>query len=318
MKRDRRQPAKGAIELIEEAVHLLRQAPPGVLAGYYAGAGPLVLGGLYFWADMSRSPFAGQRLAGEALAVGALFMWMKFRQAVFALQLRDMAAGRPHTTLTLRRSTRIFIQQAVLQATGLYLLPLAALIVLPFGWVYAFYQNLTALADHETSGELGALFKKAAQQTTLWPMQNHALVAILSGFGFYVFLNLSTVCFMLPGLVKILLGVETVLTRSAMSLLNTTFFAVMAGLTYLCVDPIIKAVYALRCFYGESRATGEDLEAELKSFAPSPVVACLVVMAAFASICPSFALPCDPGLSRPCRLEIGDIAGWKPALLLGN
>jgi hypothetical protein len=244
MKHSRRQPAKGAIELIEEAVHLLRQSPPGVLAGYYVGAAPFVLGGLYFWADMSRSPFAGQRLAGEALVVGALFLWMKFRQAVFTMHVRAAVTGRPSPTLTLRSRARIFIEQAALQATGLYLLPLAALLVLPFGWVYAFYQNLTALADQQEPG-LGALFKKTAQQTALWPMQNHTLLAIMSGFGFYVFLNWTTVCFALPGLVKMLFGIETMFTRSALSMLNTTFFAVMAGLTYLSVDRSSKR--RMRC-----------------------------------------------------------------------
>ena len=34
----------------------------------------------------------------------------------------------------------------------------------------------------------------------------------------------------------------------------------MFGLTYLCVDPILKTIYALRCFYGESLQSGEDLE----------------------------------------------------------
>ena len=38
----------------------------------------------------------------------------------------------------------------------------------------------------------------------------------------------------------------------------------MFSLTYLCVDPILKAAYALRCFYGRSLQSGEDLKAELK------------------------------------------------------
>ena len=36
---------------------------------------------------------------------------------------------------------------------------------------------------------------------------------------------------------------------------------------WLCVDPVIKATFVLRCFYGESLRTGQDLRAELKSFA---------------------------------------------------
>ena len=54
MKRSNRQLEKGAIDLIEEAVHLLRGAPLSVLAIYYMGALPFILSLLYFWADMSR------------------------------------------------------------------------------------------------------------------------------------------------------------------------------------------------------------------------------------------------------------------------
>ena len=55
---------------------------------------------------------------------------------------------------------------------------------------------------------------------------------MLLGFGFYVFLNWATVCLVLPGLAKKLLGLETIFTRSPLSLLNTTFLAAMLGLTY--------------------------------------------------------------------------------------
>src|SRR4029079_1349495 len=47
---------------------------------------------------------------------------------------------------------------------------------------------------------------------------------------------------------------------------NTTFFAVIVGVTYLCLDPLLKAIYVLRCFYGESLSTGEDLKVELRRF----------------------------------------------------
>src|SRR5258708_27717096 len=90
MKRgDRRQPGKGAIELIEEAIHLLRSAPGPALAGYYVGALPFVLSLLYIWSDISRSPAASQHLPGAALGVAVLFVWMKLRQAIFARNLRS-------------------------------------------------------------------------------------------------------------------------------------------------------------------------------------------------------------------------------------
>src|SRR5439155_17621519 len=63
--------------------------------------------------------------------------------------------------------------------------------------------------------------------------------------------------------------------------LNTTFFAAICGLTYLCVDPVVKAVYVLRCFYGESRQTGQDLKAELRVFAtPARTAAMLCLLGA--------------------------------------
>src|SRR5215471_7341425 len=79
---------KSGIELIEEATQVLRTAPIETLTTYYVGAIPFVLGFLYFWTDMSRSAFANQHLAEASLGTAALFIWMKFCQALFAGRLR--------------------------------------------------------------------------------------------------------------------------------------------------------------------------------------------------------------------------------------
>ncbi len=263
---DRRQQGLAALELIEQAIHQLRAAPPATLASYYVGALPFVLSVLFFWADMSRSAFADQHLAGAALGVAALFLWMKFWQAVFVRNLRASFAGEPPPPLGVRQAWRIFVAQTTLQPSGLFIVPLACVLILPAAWVSAFYQNLTAFAAAET-GDLRPLLKKAARQAALWPRQNHILLAVLLAFGFYVLLNWMTVCLVLPALAKMLSGASSVFTRSPLSLLNTTFLAAMVGLTYLSVDPIVKTVYALRCFYGESLESGEDLKVELRRLA---------------------------------------------------
>jgi hypothetical protein len=273
MKRVRHRQGKPAFDLIEEATHLLRTAPLATLAVYYLGAIPFVLGLLFFWADMSRSPFAYQHISEASLTMCILFLWMKFWQAIFTACLRAQISAAPPPRINFRRATTILLAQTVLQPLGLFLIPLAILPLIPFAWVFAFFQNVTALAGDEslrTATSISKLFKKSCKQTALWPMQNHFVLAIAIAFGFYVFLNWATVCLVLPGLIKMLLGIQSAFTKSPWALLNSTFFAAMFGLTYLCVDPIVKTIYVLRCFYGESLQSGEDLKAELKSFSFSP------------------------------------------------
>jgi hypothetical protein len=110
------------------------------------------------------------------------------------------------------------------------------------------------------------LAKAAKIQAMLWPGQNHLMLVLMTLFGLFVFLNLGVGLILLPYLLKILLGVETVFTLSGMRMLNTTFLAVLCGLSYLCMDPILKAVYVLRCFYGSSLQTGDDLKSALRPF----------------------------------------------------
>jgi len=273
-----RRQGKGSFDLIEEATHLLRTAPVATLAVYYLGAIPFVLGLLYFWADMSRSPFAGQHLVDSALGMAALFFWMKFWQVIFARRLRAHVASEPVPHWTVHRMGRVFLTQAIVQPSALFVVPLSLLPMLPAAWAYAFYQNVTVLDGGGPAGT-SPLLKKSWKQAMLWPRQNHIVLTIMTGFGFYVFLNWVVTGFLLPHLIKMLFGIESVFTKSTFSLLNTTFFAGMAGLTYLCVDPILKTVYVLRCFYGESLESGEDLRAELNSFAvASQPMAAIVVL----------------------------------------
>jgi hypothetical protein len=277
--RDNLRHGRKATDLIEEAVHLLRHAGAGTLAAYYAGALPFALGLLFFWSDMARSPFAPGHLAEGSLGLAVLFLWMKFWQTIFIGGLRARLSGASAPKLSLARCRRILIAQTALQSSGLFILPLALIPTLPFPWVYAFYQNISVLGDLEVQG-LGDLCKRAWRQSVLWPRQNHFVLSITAGFALFVFLNWLTAGFALPQLVKMLFGVETVFSRGGTAMLNSTFFAATLTLTYLCVDPLMKAVYTLRCFYGESVTSGEDLKAELKQYhaAPGAVAACFALV----------------------------------------
>ncbi len=258
----KRKSEKGALELLEEAVHLLRLAPLQVLLCYYIGALPFVFGFLFFWADMSRSAFAAQHVGQAALGLVILFIWMKIWQTIFADGLTAQISGKIPAPWTFRLILRVVSAQIIFQPSGFFILPLSLLIVVPFGWVFAFYQNLTILAANQKN----PLFKTAAQQAGFFPNQNHVGLLILGAFAFFLWLNMAVLIFMAPGLIKTFLGIETVFSRAGgFALFNTTFFAASFALTYLCVDPLVKSFYALRCFYGQAVATGEDLKVELRA-----------------------------------------------------
>ena len=90
----------GAVELLEQATALLRQAPLDTLASYYLGTLPFMLVLLWFWADMSRSADADLRLAGGALALAILFIWMKVWQSRFSGRLLDRKSTRLNSSHT--------------------------------------------------------------------------------------------------------------------------------------------------------------------------------------------------------------------------
>jgi hypothetical protein len=242
---------------------LLRTAPAALLSVYYLGSVPFVLGLLYFWADMSRSAHASDYSAASAMGLAGLFAWMKVWQRLFALRVQTLASGNLPHRRSLRHTASATASQTLIHATRFIVLPVAALLAIPFGYCYAFYQNV-ALYDGENGHDLRPTCRWAWKQAKLWPRQNHLLICILWLFGLVIFLNASLATFMIPQLMKSLFGIESVFTLSGFRMIfNSTFLVAMLGMTYLFLDPVIKTVYVLRCFYGSALDTGEDLKAEL-------------------------------------------------------
>jgi hypothetical protein len=258
-----RQFARPALDLVAEALWLLRRTPATDYVIWFAGAAPFAAALLFFWADMSHAALAESRLATSALGLALLFLWLKTCQSVFAARLLDRANSAESEPWNLRRWARIFVTQAILQPSGLLLLPVALLITVPFGWVAAFYQNATVLADR-AEGRSGTCARLAWQQALLWPGQNHGVLSALTAAWFVAVLNAGIAVFTVPQLLKMLFGVESRMTLSPETFLNTTFLAVIVALGTLALDPLTKAVYVIRCFHGVSLATGDDLRAQLR------------------------------------------------------
>ena len=98
---------RGALDIIEEAVHLLRMIPMRMFLPYYAGSFLFVLAFLYFWSDMSRSPFAPLHIHEAAFSLSLIYVLMKAGQSVFTGKLMDHLRQRVPQRLTLRRLVRM-------------------------------------------------------------------------------------------------------------------------------------------------------------------------------------------------------------------
>jgi len=276
---DKKKAHRSSTQILEESVAMLRRTPFWVLVIYYLGALPFWLAVLYFLSDMSRNAYAAERLASASLVVGGLFIWMKCWHCVFTDHLRVsllLEAGEPWTA---ERVFRMILAQCAIQPWGLIVRPVALLITLPFVWISSFYQNATIFGNGRSlDGE--SVAARAWKRACLWPRQAHLIVLMLSIFGFFIWLNVVCMIFAVPALLKGLFGIETMLSRNPGALLNTTFFTATYALTLLCLDPLWKAGYVLRCFYGDSLETGDDLRLRLRSLRAKAARLVLIIFAA--------------------------------------
>jgi hypothetical protein len=239
-----------AIDVLEEAVNLLRGASLDTALTYLIGAAPLTLAFLFFLADMSRSAYASDHLPWASLALALLYVWKISWQAMFMAKLYRQVS--PSES----RRNHPF-QAVVMQAT---FQPIGLILPLPFPWVAAFFRNIALYAG---LGRPDA-FAAARQQSVYATRQNWAVLSIVSLGSLLLFANILMTIFLLPQLGRSLLGIEGDLARLGFGIANLTTLGVAAALTWLAVDPLLDAAYVLRCFYGESRVTGADLRAALK------------------------------------------------------
>src|SRR5271154_3100781 len=240
---------RSAIDILEEAVNLLHAAPLRAWVVYLTGAVPFVLALLFFLNDMTRSPFAFEHLGTASLGLATVYVWKNVWQAVFARRLYETLSPQPSRVPILR----LVAVQAALQPVGL-------VAMLPLPWLVAFFRNVglfTALGVRDAAGV-------ARRQAVLWTRQNWGVLALMTLGGLLVFLNVLIMIALLPQLARSFLGIEGDFARLGGRILNTSTLAVAIALAWMVIDPLLDAVYVLRCFYGESIATGEDLRSALR------------------------------------------------------
>jgi hypothetical protein len=242
-----------AIDILEEAVNLLRGAPLETVVVYLIGAAPLSLAFLFFLADMNRSPYAFEHLPWASLGLALLYVWKNSWQAVFMVKLYQRLS--PSETLA-TSPWQAVVMQSTLQPVGL-ILPL------PLPWISAFFRNVALYAALGRPDALAAARKQSFYATK----QNWAVLFIVLLGSLLLFVNVLFAIVWLPQLGRSFLGIEGDLARLGTGIFNLTTLGVAAAITWLAVDPLLDAVYVLRCFYGESVVTGADLRAAVKRIA---------------------------------------------------
>lgn len=256
-----------AMQILEEAFHLVRTADPLTFWKYYLGAVPWAVGLLYFVADMGRSSLAARDAAFAALILTGLYFWMRMSQARFCASLwaRLDPGGVPK--MTRGELFRAHSAHALCQSVQGPLLMIGLFFAIPLGWILATQQNFAALALTTPPSRrpfrdlLGTAVRFSHDQ---WA-QNHGILIVFFFVSLFTLMNLVAACLLVPTLMKAVFGIETVFTISPQAaVLNTTFVFGVILLMQLAICPLMNAAYVLRCFYARSRTTGADLLGRLE------------------------------------------------------
>lgn len=272
-----RSPSRHALDLMEEAVSLLRGLPLASLVSGLVGPLPFVFVLLLYMLNLVHNPRASEDLVTYSVSLALLYTWLRTWQSVFAAELWQARSGTSVFGWTAKEWVAIARRHAVLSPVLIISLFLSAVLIFPFAWIYALHHNLTLVVipsfgngNHPTGKQP---LKTAWAQARLWPGSNQLVILLLGLVGFVVFINFMSLLLLVPYLVKFLTGWESTFTRLGMRLMDLKIFVAAATLSYLALSPLVRAVYVLRCFYGLSAKTGEDLASELRRIRNSRVAA---------------------------------------------
>jgi len=256
---------EGAIQVLEDAVHLLRRTPFRTLAWHGVGSAPLAVAAAFFWNDVTHPATSSH--AADALVLALLLAWMNCCRAVFAADLREGLTGAEPSRWSARRLWSLVASQVFLGATKLVALPIALLSVAPLASTVSFYRNAAALAGREDL-DPRALMAKALQLAGFRPRQSWTLLAFLTLLYPLALVNVVVTLALLPQLIRMLTGHESAISRSGIYFMaNPTFWICALAISWMAFDPFVQAAYCVRCFQAESAETGEDVKAGLRRLA---------------------------------------------------
>jgi hypothetical protein len=243
-----------ALELIDDAIQLLRTAPMTAYALYASGAVPFLLTFFNFCTTMSYSRNAAEHCVPSALGVALGYCWMK---GLHAFCCRELVRGYTGTVTRWWRPKimlSIWSRQIAVQPFGLVLKPLSWMLVVPGAYITTFFQNVTIIGGTVPDG-----LKRSWELARLWPKQSFEVLGLLSLLGPILLVNLYGLMMSIPLVLKTLFGIETFLSRNFTWIYSSVLFIALTAVCYFLVDLLHKAINVIRCCEAESMISGEDL-----------------------------------------------------------
>ena len=251
-----------AAPLLDEAFHLLRRNP-ALLVPYMGGTVPFALVAVHSAFGLLTDPWALHWLPVHAVALAALFVWMKVCQAFFCRRLTALRNGHEPPPFRMAEAFHAAVRQLAVAPAMLALQAAGVLSVAGAVWLLPFCQNTTVFGADGGRG-VRELLDKSWEHASFAHAQAFRLLLFLLLFGVVVFIDWWVFLACIPAFLKIFAGVETVFSRGTSAVFSPGMAAVAACLAWLTLDPLLKATLTLRAFYGRSRTSGEDLLAALR------------------------------------------------------
>lgn len=243
----------GSVALLDSAFDLLRAAPAAAWLAWATGSLPFGLGAIAFVSEMTGSANAAEVLPAHALALALLFLWMTASQARFARRLWPLLDGA-------QLKQPALAPQALIGGTSLVLLPLGALSILGFPWMAAFYYSASA----SDAADAGGIYRYASRQASTWSIASALDFMIAALLGLVVFVNAFVILAAGPVLFRMFTGEESVFTRDPGGMVNGTLVTAAFVVTWLVMDPLLRAMFVIRCFRVDAIRTGVDLGAAIR------------------------------------------------------
>ncbi len=268
---------KNTFDIIEECLLILRAIPRYFYLFYLVGTLPFIFGFVYYWTEMSRNVLTENSIVFLSFILAILFIWMRCWQSIFMRFIQAYVCGESVCNFNLSVIGRLIGAHIILQPCSIVLRPFSWILLFPFGWVYAFFQNVIVFAG-EKDNQLQNIYHESLKQSILWQTQNILFIIVSFVFRFVVFINILICAIIIPYILKTLFGIDTLFSSGLWYILDTMFLVTILALTYLCSDPLVKTFYLLRCFYGTSINKGRDIKADLQSLVKQKAVFLLCVI----------------------------------------